>query len=204
MSAETGTPATAIETEDFSAPEGYVRISAKIIKRRKDGIPFVVRAAVTNLRQARRVIEAHIAVTEELKLRNSQLVNGNRLLDAAVRSLADDRARVEAWEMQFADERDRVEGFGWAVREQVREQGTTFLVVYAPIAEGEQEFASWRDAMTLKLQLDETMAKAIEEKKVEACNALIAGGMSEAEARATVWPERVLPPIPPSLAGVEE
>lgn len=207
-------PPAHVAADDDAVPAGYERVTAKLIFRKKSGDAYVKMPTLRTIADARRFAAAQVAVAEEFRKRNKSLAAGNRVLDNAVKTLADDRARVEAWELQFQSDRETFPGIGWVVREEVRADGATFyFVVYAPVIDGEQQYETWRGAMNTKLRLDEIQVKAVEAKmradldaKLAEVKALVDQGVPEPEAMARVFPAAPVEPESPvaGLALIDE
>ncbi len=148
----------------------FVRVTPGLI-RSSHGALYVERAHLFSLHQAHKAVEAHTAVREILKAENDGLRAGNKVLDEAVRALADDRARVEAWEQQFTLDPEQWPGIGWLVRQHFDSEGAVrYIVLCGKADEGEHILGTWREAMDAAIVL----TAQDKQKALEAATAALA------------------------------
>jgi hypothetical protein len=141
-------------------PEGYVDRFGLPVGYTKSGQPFVKASRVLSLVQARKAIEAHTWVTAELKAQNEALRKEVELAAQVIRNLADDKARVDAWEECFKFDAEKFPAIGWIIREQRNEEtgASKYFLVSALGAPGEAVFYVWREAMDNLILLAKTEA----------------------------------------------
>lgn len=123
------------------------------IKYSAEAIPFVAFSKPTTLFAAARIIGLFLKVQENLKAFVLQLREEKKLLDRMVFHLADDKARVDAWEKQFKIDPEKYPEIGWLVREQPNAMGERiFYAVCAPALPDEPRYGTWRECMDAQIR----------------------------------------------------